>query len=67
LLEFLARVGNVAERGPLAIVRGPPPTFSKKLRNESSSGCVFLYILKPGITGKQQSKNFRKTQKTTAH
>jgi len=38
-------VGNVAERGPLAIVSvwGHSPTFRKMLTNESASECGFLY------------------------
>jgi len=56
-------VKNVAERDPLVTVGDPTPIFKKKFRNESVSGCGFLYE-KPEITGKQQPKNFRKTQKT---
>jgi len=41
-LEVLARVGNVAERGPLATVGDPSPTLKKKFRNENVSGCGFL-------------------------
>jgi len=50
-------VGNVAERGPLATVGGPSPTFRKKFRRESVSGCGFLY---------NKTRNHRKTtvQKT---
>jgi len=32
LLEVSARLGNVAERGQLAIVGGPSPTFRNKFR-----------------------------------
>jgi len=61
---LLAMVGNVAERVPLATVVAPSPTFRKKFRNESVSGCGFLYtVLKPGITGKQQSKTSEKRKK----
>jgi len=35
-------VGNVAERGPLAAVGGPTPTFRKKFSNENVSGWGFL-------------------------
>jgi len=36
-------VGNVAERDPLATVGAPRQHSEKKFRNESSSGCGFLY------------------------
>ena len=48
----LPRVGNVAERGPLATVGGLSPTLRKRFRNESVSGCGFLYI---------KTRNHRKT------
>jgi len=35
-------VGNVGERGPVATVGGPSPTFRKKFRNKRVSGCGFL-------------------------
>jgi len=57
-------VGNVAERGSLATVGGPSPTLKKYLKMKVCPD-VDLYILKPEIAEKQQSKNFRKTQKTT--
>jgi len=59
-------MGNVAERGPMTTIGGPSPAFRKKFGNETVSGCGFLYT-KTEITGKQQSKNFRKTQKTTSY
>jgi len=54
-------VVNAAERGPLATVGGPLPTFRKRFGIESVSGCGFLYrLLKPEITVKQQSKTSKK-------
>jgi len=35
-------IASISERGPLATVGGPSPTFRKKFRNESVSGCGFL-------------------------
>jgi len=47
-MELLARLGDVDERVSLATAEGASPTF----RNESVSGCGFLYtVLKPEITG----------------
>jgi len=66
LLEVLARVGNVAERDPLAIV-GDPRQHSEKSLGMKVYRDVDFYILKPETTGKQQSRNFRKTQKTTTY
>jgi len=66
LLEVLARVGNIAERGPLAIVEGPRQYSEKSLEMKVYRDVDFC-VLKPEITGKQQSKNFRKTQKTTTY
>jgi len=59
-------VGNVAERGPLATVGGPSPTFRKNFRNESESGCGFLYILNPKSPEKTVQK-FPKNAKTTTY
>jgi len=61
-------VGNVTERGPLVTVGALRQTPEKKFVNKSVSGCEFLYtMLKPEITRKQRSKNFRKTRKTTTY
>jgi len=53
-------VGNVAERGPLTTARGPRQHSEKGLEMKVYSDVDF-YILKPEITGKQQSKNSQKT------
>jgi len=53
-------VGNVAERDPLATARGPRQHSEKGLEMKVYSDVDF-YILKPEITGKQQSKNSQKT------
>jgi len=57
-------VENVAERGPLATV-GRPHQHSEKSLEMKVYPDVDFYILKFEITGKQQSKNFQKTLKTT--
>jgi len=55
-------VGNVAGRCPLATEAGPRQHSEKSLEIKVYPN-VDIYILKPEISGKQQSKNFRKTQK----
>jgi len=59
-------VGNVAERGPLAIVGGRRQHSEISLEIKVYRD-VDSYILKPEITGKQQSQNFQKTQKATTY
>jgi len=61
-------VGNVAERGPLIIV-GAPRQHSEKVYKQKCIRSGFPYTVpKPEITRKQQqSKNFRKTRKTTTY
>jgi len=60
-------VGNVAEWGPLATAGGPLPSFRKKFRNESVSGCGFLHNKTQNhrkITVQTLPKNVKKQQLT---
>jgi len=52
-------VGNLAKRGPLAIV-WPPHQHSDKSLEMKVYWDKDFHIVKPETTGKQQSKNFRK-------